>query len=635
VKDWLDRLSSGFWLVRSPATPAAIVASVVGWVVLPMVGHPVGLLRLIAIGLIARVVGGVAGFGARRRRALAKAEQQAPGLGTTLWAWWGQGYRKDYTRSQTRETFEVNGFVNKRKKAPALNKLDGNLDNDLTALVSFGPMVTKGRDPYDKLAELLPALKHNIGCKEVTAKPTGSGHAILRFLWSDPLGRILPVAEMPKGGPGELVFGIWEDGTPAAIEMGMHTLIGGMTKMGKSSFLWSLLADLIRKGRKAQVHVIDPKGGSEFFDVEPHVGIWHNGLLIASYVAAAEDDDVVPALNAVVSDLKERQAANHAEGIRKWTPEMSDAEPLTILLIDECLEVFETWTNHKGPRDTVKGIPMTKFTKVLLSQGRAAGFMVIGLTQTGEVNALGSGVRRMFPNRFALGTDNAQGTDMILGDGATANGARCHEIRTPGVGYAQQEGERGFRKFRAAFCTDADRARIAAGELPDGMPADDSEAPQRYYNYSFYTADRQPLRTGITNRFDRRYDEYRRDYEKERAAIEAGRLDPAKALHQWWPYHDPAQIKITDADGFAHAKRIESEIIADGVWRYNHQENMNNPLRNVPPPEVYQDRQKRTKASNRWHRPVKSEPQVEVETQDNVSPINRRDIRRELNRRSA
>ena len=196
-------------------------------------------------------------------------------------------------------------------------------------------------------------------------------------------------------------------------------------------------------------------------------------------------------------------------------------------------------------------------------------------------------VRDLFGQRVCLRTTSASMTDMVLMAGAEAGGAKCSAIpeSTPGIGYGYDSDSGRLEEIRIAKVTDADiRNDIQYGRAPAGMLAAGQVIAQPYLNYRFYTTDRQPLRTGITNNFERRYKEYRTSYEKEVAAIEGGYLDPAKALHSWFPEHDHRQTVVTEAKDKAEAKAIESQFIEMGCWRGNHQENMGASLRNIPAP---------------------------------------------------
>jgi S-DNA-T family DNA segregation ATPase FtsK/SpoIIIE len=60
--------------------------------------------------------------------------------------------------------------------------------------------------------------------------------------------------------------------------------------------------------------------------------------------------------------------------------------------------------------------------------------------------------------------------DMVLGDGAREQGARCDRINagTPGVGYVRLDGVREPTRVRAGYVTDEDIAAMAAEYRPRG-----------------------------------------------------------------------------------------------------------------------------------------------------------------------
>jgi DNA segregation ATPase FtsK/SpoIIIE, S-DNA-T family len=73
--------------------------------------------------------------------------------------------------------------------------------------------------------------------------------------------------------------------------------------------------------------------------------------------------------------------------------------------------------------------------------------------------------RNLFPTKVALRLDEPAQVNMVLGDGARDQGARCDQIpeSLPGVGYVRVDGVREPMRVRAGWVTDADIAAMAAG----------------------------------------------------------------------------------------------------------------------------------------------------------------------------
>jgi hypothetical protein len=67
-----------------------------------------------------------------------------------------------------------------------------------------------------------------------------------------------------------------------------------------------------------------------------------------------------------------------------------------------------------------------------------------------------------------LRLDEASQIDMVLGDGAREQGARCDRIPTalPGVGYVRLDGVREPTRVRAGYVTDQDIAAMSRDYAP-------------------------------------------------------------------------------------------------------------------------------------------------------------------------
>jgi S-DNA-T family DNA segregation ATPase FtsK/SpoIIIE len=105
---------------------------------------------------------------------------------------------------------------------------------------------------------------------------------------------------------------------------------------------------------------------------------------------------------------------------------------------------------------------VTQALSVLLTQGRAVGFVVVAAVQDPRKDVIG--FRGLFPTRIALRLNDLTQVDMVLGDGAREMGARCDRIpeSLPGVGFVKVDGEREPRRVRAAYVTDDDIKAMCA-----------------------------------------------------------------------------------------------------------------------------------------------------------------------------
>jgi S-DNA-T family DNA segregation ATPase FtsK/SpoIIIE len=107
---------------------------------------------------------------------------------------------------------------------------------------------------------------------------------------------------------------------------------------------------------------------------------------------------------------------------------------------------------------------------LLLTQGRAVGVSVVAALQDPRKEVLA--LRNLFPARVGLRLDEPSQIDMVLGDGAREQGARCDRIPTalPGVGYVRLDGVREPTRVRAGYVTDEDIAAMAAEYGPRATP---------------------------------------------------------------------------------------------------------------------------------------------------------------------
>lgn len=151
-------------------------------------------------------------------------------------------------------------------------------------------------------------------------------HVWLVFIRRDPLTRVvapLPVPARPDFTA--LPLGVREDLAVYCLRLlATHVLIGGATRMGKGSVIWSLLRSLAADIRSGLVRVwaIDPKGGMELSIGRP---------LFARYV----DDDwtrMADLLDDAVTRMRARQQALRGK-VRVHTP--TTDEPLIVVVIDE------------------------------------------------------------------------------------------------------------------------------------------------------------------------------------------------------------------------------------------------------------------------------------------------------------
>ena len=307
--------------------------------------------------------------------------------------------------------------------------------------------------------------------KSVVGKPQ---LAELWFVVNDPLERqVNPFPSEPELMPEDgWRVAVTEDGSPWRMKLaGRHWLVAGATGAGKSSVIWSLIYAMIPaiQAGLVKLWVIDPKGGMELSAGQ------HLYQRFVYGDTPTRDLEFAAELEAAVKLMRRRQAGMREEELRSHVP--TTKAPLHVLIIDELAELTSYGTTRASKTRIQKAI------SILLSQGRAPGFCVIGAMQDPRKDILP--MRDLIPSRIAMRVVNEDQVDMVLGDGARSHGAYCDRIPEdlPGVGYVASAGHTDVERVRFAYVTDEmiKRTKAMGGEVPQpgqqevsvSLPADD------------------------------------------------------------------------------------------------------------------------------------------------------------------
>ncbi|MBQ1035881.1 cell division protein FtsK [Micromonospora sp. C81] len=288
-------------------------------------------------------------------------------------------------------------------------------------------------------------------------------HVWLVFIRRDPLTRIvapLPVPARPDFTA--LPLGLREDLAVYCLRLlATHVLIGGATRMGKGSVIWSLLRALAAGIRSGLVRVwaIDPKGGMELSIGRP---------LFSRYV----DDDwsrMADMLDDAVTRMRARQRLLRGK-VRVHTPTVD--EPLIVIVIDEIAALL-AYLPDSDIRNRI-----AQSLGLLLSQGAGLGVLVVAATQDPRKEVVS--VRDLFPTRIALGLTERGHVDLLLGDGARDRGALADQIplSAKGVAYVLLDGQPEPARVRFSYIAD-DVIRDMAATFPASpeMAPEPIEAP--------------------------------------------------------------------------------------------------------------------------------------------------------------
>jgi S-DNA-T family DNA segregation ATPase FtsK/SpoIIIE len=299
----------------------------------------------------------------------------------------------------------------------------------------------------EDIEAVAPELAHSFRARACRVREDRPGRLWLEFATGDPLTAVVPALPVPEVVDLEAVaIGLREDGEPWRLRVrGTHLLIAGATGSGKGSVLWSLLRGLapeIRSGRVA-VWAIDPKGGMELGP----------GRALFARFCGDEFEAMAQLLEEAVALMQDR--ARRLSGVTRLH-EPTIREPLVLVVVDE-VATLSAYLPDRRLRER-----MAHSLGLLLTQGRAVGVSVVAALQDPRKEVLN--LRNLFPARVGLRLDEPLQIDMVLGDGAREQGARCDRIPNslPGVGYVRLDGDREPTRVRAGYVTDADIAAMAA-----------------------------------------------------------------------------------------------------------------------------------------------------------------------------
>jgi hypothetical protein len=126
-------------------------------------------------------------------------------------------------------------------------------------------------------------------------------------------------------------------------------------------------------------------------------------------------------------------------------------------VVDELLAILDSQKAKVKVGNTTVD-PAALFRRVL-SQGRAAGFVVIGLCQDGTKEVVGP-VRSLLPNRTCLRVPDDSMADVVLGS-SKSYPAHLIPVSLPGVGYGASP--YGTVRYRAALLGDREIQSVVAG----------------------------------------------------------------------------------------------------------------------------------------------------------------------------
>lgn len=308
-----------------------------------------------------------------------------------------------------------------------------------------------GQTP-DDYARVAPRLAYTFRVLDTRVQTTARpDRVVLVMLRRDPLAHLVAPLPVPDVADLDaLALGMAEDGTVYRLRLADgHLLVAGSTGAGKGSVVWAVIAALaggIRAG-VVRLWVFDPKGGMELAA----------GAALFDRFCYANPAGMADTLEQAVGLMRER-----ADRLRGHTRrhDATVADPTYVLVVDE-LAALTAYVTDRKTRDRIR-----EALSLLLSQGRAVGFHVVGALQDPRKEVLP--FRDLFTVRIGLRLAEAGMVDLALGDGAHQRGAACDRIpdTLPGVGYVVVDGRREPVRVRFAYHTDHDITALANRYTP-------------------------------------------------------------------------------------------------------------------------------------------------------------------------
>ncbi|MFR9807361.1 FtsK/SpoIIIE domain-containing protein [Pseudonocardia sp. RS010] len=227
--------------------------------------------------------------------------------------------------------------------------------------------------------------------------------------------------------------------------LGTHLAIAGETGAGKSSWeqsIISALAPAVAHGA-AKLVGIDPKG----------VELAMSRGIFAHY--ASEPDSIADLLELMVEKMSQRkkEMAGKSRLIRP-----SADMPLYVIMIDELFAV------GKGELDKKRKERITGAMNLLLTQGRALGFSLVGCIQDPTKENFSN--RDLFNTRVAMKL-TAGMTDVVLGPKCREEGATAHLLTEAHAGSGYLRDGDGWALVRAYWKDDA-QIVSECGRFTDG-----------------------------------------------------------------------------------------------------------------------------------------------------------------------
>lgn len=214
--------------------------------------------------------------------------------------------------------------------------------------------------------------------------------------------------------PYEFGIGVAQNGTRITSTLSdmVHLLVAGETGGGKSTFLRTMIVNLLQSKKTIELYLVDLKGGVEFQPFKKY-----------NQVHLIQDSrDLEPVLTTLNQELDRRlhllKTAN-VNNVENYESKTKSTIPRIVLVIDECAEIFLTSSSY----DRATKLHMNDLR---LSLGRLArlarvvGIHLVLATQRADKQAIDMQTKDNLVSRLCFRVNNDYASQMVLRDGRAA-----------------------------------------------------------------------------------------------------------------------------------------------------------------------------------------------------------------------
>lgn len=350
-------------------------------------------------------------------------------------------------------------------RVPQLQRVDpSSLGLDFTVSMLPGQTVASFEAVTDRLAAAW-------ALSSVRAVQGSPGHVVLTLVLRDPLAE---VPQLTAGAPlpasvKNVQLGLKESGAPLLMSLDQtSSVIGGVPGYGKSVAMNVALYG-IAQVPEIQVVGIDCKAMIEFADWAPRMS-----------AQAGDQQSALEVLTELDKLGQQRLQMLRGSGSKSLARAGYTVEnPLIVVMIDECAELFIAETSAKEHREVASQLA------TLVSRGvrlyRAAGISYILATQRPTTDAIPSLIRDNCPSRIAFRCKTPENSVAILGAEVSSCEFPPTQIREGQRGYCVVSDSEGWARAKTFFIDEETSAWAATQTAPlrrslsDLMPLDPLE----------------------------------------------------------------------------------------------------------------------------------------------------------------